>query len=284
VNYQQWLRYSALVRPFNPGIAENRVILIATAGAMLAGFIWSLALGQAWSAVLVNSVVFALAVLGSWLLGRELLPDDSAAAYVSMVLALLACLAYAAPGVLALYTTLGLVRMVNRSNGLAASKLDSLLLILLVIWTVYACQNPWFAAVAGLAFMLDASLNHPLRRQLLFAFLSFGTMVVYIVDHDVAWLDIHAPHTLLQWLAVAAILLFALNLALLKKIHSRASVGGKKLNPERVKAGIVVALLACLQGLDSMPQFVLLVTTIGGLCLGIAFRRSFRTTTKGLRH
>jgi hypothetical protein len=284
VNYTHWLRYSALVRPFDPAVAGYRVVLIATAVALLGGFIWSLVLGQGWQSVLLNSVIFAMAVFGSWLLGRELLPDDSAAAYVSMVLAFLACLVYAPPGVLALYTTLGLVRMVNRSSGQEARKLDSVLLILLVIWTVYACQNPWFAAVAGLAFLLDASLNNPLRRQLLFAVLGFGTMVVYIVDHDVAWLDIHAPHTLLQWLAIAAILLFALNLALLKKVHSRAGPGRKRLNPERIKAGIVVALLACLQGLDSMPQFVLLVTTIGGLCLGIAFRRSFRTTTKGLRH
>lgn len=281
---QRWYRYSALIRLVDPADAGDRAVLIASAAALLAGLTWSLAQGQGWPAVLLSSLVFALAVFGSWSLGRELLPDDSAAAYVSMTLALLACLSYGTPGVLALYTTLGLVRIVNRSNGLEASKPESVVVLLLVIWTVYACQSPWFAAVAGLAFILDASLNNPLRRQLLFAVLSFGTMVVYIVDHDVAWLDIHAPHTLLQWLAVAAILLFGLNLALLKKVHSRATFGGKKLNPERVKGGIVVALLACLQGLDSMPQFVLLVATIGGLCLGIAFRRSFRPTTKGLRH
>lgn len=284
MNYQNWYRYSALARPLDLAVASNRIVLIATAVALVAGFIWSLAVGHGWQAVLINSVIFALAVFGSWALGRELLPDDHAAAYVSMVLAFLACLAYGSPGVLALYTTLGLVRIVNRSSGLKARKLDSVLVILLVIWTVYSCQSPWFAAVAGLAFLLDATLKDPLRRQLLFALLSFGTMVVYIVDHDVAWLDLHAPHTLLQWLAIAACLLFALNLALLKKVHSRAEASGKRLSPDRVKAGIVVALMACLQGLDSMPQFVLLVATIGGLCLGIAFRRSFRTTNKGLRH
>jgi hypothetical protein len=200
-----------------------------------------------------------------------------------MTLAFLACLAYGSPGVLALYTTLGLVRMVNRSGGLEALKSDSVLVTLLVILTVYVCESPWFAAVAALAFLLDASLKSPLRGQLLFAVLCFGTMVEFIVDHDVPWLDIHAPHTLLQWLAVAAILLFFLNLALLKVVHSRGEPGVDRLSPERVKAGIVVALLACLQGLDNMPEFVLLVATIGGLCLGIAFRRSFRTTSKDLR-
>jgi hypothetical protein len=85
-------------------------------------------------------------------------------------------------------------------------------------------------------------------------------------------------------LAIATALILSLNLLLLKKVHSRGDVNGKRLSPERVKAGTGIALLAYLQGLDQMPEVILLVATIGGLCLGIAFRRSFRSTAKGLRH
>jgi hypothetical protein len=38
-----------------------------------------------------------------------------------------------------------------------------------------------------------------------------------------------------------------------------------------------------LQGLEALPQVILLIATIGGLCIGIAFRRSFRNPVKGLR-
>jgi hypothetical protein len=212
-----------------------------------------------------------------------LLPDDHAAAFVSMAIAFLACLSFYSPGLLVLFTVLGLVRVVNRSTGLMARTGDSIVLTLLVIWTIYANQSPWFGAVAALAFVFDASLKHPHRKQLLYALLCLGTMVVYIVDHDVNWLSWQAPNSLLQWLAIAMSLLLVLNMMRLKKVHSRGDVSGKRLSPERVKAGMVVALLACLQGLGQVPQVILLVATIAGLCLGIAFRRSFRTTNKGLR-
>jgi len=139
-------------------------------------------------------------------------------------------------------------------------------------------------AVAALAFVLDASLDDPLRRQLLFAALCLGAMVVYIVDYDVSWLTLQPPNSLLQWLAILCTLMIGLNLYLLKKVHSRGDVGGKRLNTDRVRAAIVVALLAMLQGLDRIPQVILLLATIAGLCLGMAFRRSFRSTAKGLRH
>ncbi|HET6565997.1 MAG TPA: hypothetical protein VFG52_11335, partial [Xanthomonadales bacterium] len=277
-------QYTALLRDFRPALKGSRAIQGAALTSALLGFVWALVKGYGFQAAAVNVLMFPLAVFGSWRLGREVLPDDPAAAWISMVLAFLACLAFGTTGVVALFATLGLVKMVNRSNGLEATKLDSAVLTLLVIVTVYASASPWYAAVAALAFGFDASLKGPLRRQLLFAVLCIGTMVVYIVDHDPAWLDFHAPHTLLQWLAIVACLLLSLNLFLLKKVHSRAQHGGKRLDPDRVKAGMAIAIMGCLQGLDAMPYFILLVATIGGLCLGIAFRRSFRTTTKGLRH
>jgi hypothetical protein len=279
-----WYRYSALPRTFDLSQPGNRAVLVVTAASAVAGLAWSLASGQALQAGLVSALMFPLAVFGSWALARELLPDDSAAAFFSMALAFMACLAFVTPGILPLYATLGLARMVNRSNGLVAHPTDSVAVVLLVILAVYISGNAWFAAVAALAFVLDASLKHPLRRQLLFAVVCIGTMVVYIVDHDVAWLEVHTPHTLLQWLAILASVLLALNMAALKKVHSRAEFGGKRLNLQRTRAGMVIAILACLQGLDNMPHYILLVATVGGLCLWFALRRSFRTTTKGLRH
>ncbi len=284
MSYHSIYRYTAIGRPLDPAWPTNKAVLILLPLIWLSGLAWSMYLGQGLLAAASNGLVFALAAFGSWALGRELLPDDHAAAFISMVMAFLACLAFYSPGLLLLLSTLMLVRIVNRSTGMPARTSDSVLVTLLVIWAVYATQLPWFGAVAALAFVLDASLNNPRRKQLLFAGLCLGTMVVYIVDHDVAWLSFHSPRSLLQWLAIAIALLLGLNLLLLKKIHSRGDVGNKRLSLERVKAGTWIALLAYLQGLDKMPDVILLVATIGGLCLGIAFRRSFRSTAKGLRN
>jgi len=284
VSYHRIYRYSAIARPLDPAWPTNKAVLILMPVASLAGICWSLFMSQGWQAALINGLVFAFAVLGSWALARELLPDDHAAAFVSMAMAFLACLSFYSPGLLTLFATLGLVRVVNRSTGLMARTADSVVLTLLVIWAVYATQSPWFGAVAALAFVLDASLKNPQRKQLLFAALCLGTMVIYIVDHDVNWLSLQPPNSLLQWLAIAMSLLLGLNLLLLKKVHSLGDVGSKRLNPQRVKAGMMIALVACLQGLGDMPQIILLLATIAGLCLGMAFRRSFRSTAKGLRH
>lgn len=284
MSYHPIYRYSAIARPLDPVWPTNKAVLILLPVALLAGVCWSLFMAQAWQTALLNGLVFAFAVFGSWALARELLPDDHAAAFVSMAMAFLACLSFYSPGLLTLFTTLGLVRVLNRSAGLTARTTDSMVLTLLVIWVIYAIQSPWFGAVAALAFVLDATLKNPKRKQLLFALICLGTMVVYIVDHDVDWLSLQPPNSLLQWLAIAMSLLLGLNLLLLKKVHSRGDIGSKRLNPQRVKAGMVIALLACLQGLGDMPQIILLLATIAGLGLGMAFRRSFRSTAKGLRH
>jgi hypothetical protein len=184
---------------------------------------------------------------------------------------------------LVVFATLLLVRVLNRSSGLAALTRDSVAVTLLVIWTVYSSESPWFGAVGALTFFLDGILYKPAKRQWWFALICLGSMVVYIVDHDAAWWGIIVPDSLLKWLAILVSLIFCLNLALLKKIHSRGDTDHVRLDLRRVKAGMAIGVLATLQGLEEMPHVIMLVATIGGLCLGIAFRRAFRNPVKGLR-
>jgi len=276
-------RFTSIGRPLDPAWPSNKAVLILTPLASLVGMGWSWWGGEDLQATAYSALVFALAVFGSWALARELLPDDHAAAFVSMALGLLACLSYGTPGLLVLFATLGLVRVLNRSTGLPARTSDSVLLTGLVIWTVYACHSPWFGAVAALGFFLDGILKKPQKKQWLFALICFGCMVIFIVDHDVTWWPVFVPDSLLEWLAVLALLLFSTNLLMLKKIHARGDCGNERLEPERVKAGMAVGVLAALQGLEDMPQVILLVATIAGLCIGITFRRAFRSPAKGLR-
>jgi len=274
---------TSIGRPLDPSWPSNRAVLILSPLAAVAGMALSLWAGAGVRTVLYSAFAFALAVFGTWALARELLPDDHAAAFVSMALGFLACTSYATPGLLLLFSTLGLVRIVNRSTGLAARTSDSLLVTILVIWTVYACHNPWFGAVGALAFFLDGILKKPLKRQWLFALICFGSMVVFVVDYDVTWWPVFVPDTLLEWIAVLVLLLFSMNLLLLKKIHTKGDTSQERLELERVKAGMAIGILAGLQGLEEMSQVILLIATIAGLCIGIMFRRAFRSPAKGLR-
>ena len=282
MSQQRFHRFTSLARPLDPAWPSNKAVMFLAPLAALAGLAWSLYAGHSLVSALGDALVFALAVFGSWALARELLPDDHAAAFVSMLLAFLVCLAVS-PGLSVLFVTLGLVRMVNRSSGLAARPTDSLVLTVASVWLIYAAGNPWFGAVAAVAFVLDGLLKAPQRRQWVFALVCLAAMIVYTVDHDVALMRLSAPGSLVEWLTIMALVLFSLNMTLLNKIHSVGDVGRKRLDLARVKGGIAVAILATLNGMGSITEVLLLLATIGGLCLGLAFRRAFRSPARGLR-
>jgi hypothetical protein len=183
-------------------------------------------------------------------------------------------------GILILYVTLGLVRIVNRSSGLVARKTDSFIIMALSIWVIYATQNPFFGLVAALAFFMDGSLKDPLRHQWVFGLVCIGGMIVYMVDHDFSLAMVRIPATLFEWISVLFILIFALDTLLLRRVRTRGDVTGLRLDVGRVRGGMTVGFLAALQGVTQPENVVLIVATLAGLCVGIALRKSFRVPAR----
>lgn len=251
--------------------------------AALVGLVWALYSGADWGVSLHAALVFAAAVFGCWALARELLPDDQVSAFISMLLGFLTAFSFPSPGLLTLFCTLVLVRIINRSSGLLPRLGDSIAVTVLVIITIYATDSAWFGLVGAAAFLLDGLLKRPAKRQWAFALICFLATVVYAVDHDVVLLQVKVPQSLLLWLCIIALLFFLLQVLMLKKIHSRGDADNKRLELERVKGGMVIGILATVQGLDQLSQVAFIAATIGGLSLGIAFRRAFRSPVKGLR-
>jgi len=276
MNNQRMHKLTSIGRPLDASWPGNRAVMVLTPLMGLSGLGWSLYGGDPLLVALGQALVFALAVFGCWALSRELLPDDHVSAFVGVVLAVITCLV-SAPGLLLLVVTLGLVRIVNRTSGLAARSSDSIALTILSIWVIYATHSPWFGMVAAAAFMLDGLLRAPLRKQWLFALFCCGGTVVYAVDHDVALMHFTAPDSLLEWVTIMVLVLFTLNMLRLKKVHAMGDVGRELLDLERVKGGMSIAILATLQGMGAMSDVLLLLATLGGLCLGLAFRRTFRS-------
>jgi hypothetical protein len=178
---------------------------------------------------------------------------------------------------LLLFTALGLVRIVNRSSGLAAGRLDSLLLMVLSLLVIYRYDSPLFGIVAALAFVFDGSLREPLRRQWLYALFCLGGTVVYTVDHGVSLWPVTVPDTLFGWLAWLFLLIFTLNLLLLRTVRSTDDTTGKAMNLGRVKGGMSIGILAAMQGMSQPEHVVPVIAVIAGICFGMAFRKGFRT-------
>lgn len=269
-------KYTSIGRPLEPEYPTNKAVLILMPLAALLGAVTTWLDGGQLPQVLHSALSFLLICFGSWALARELFPDDNPAAFTSMALAVLAALAFDSPGILIVFATLGLVRMVNRSTGKPALKSDSIIVMLLVFWVIYATQSPFFGAVAAVAFIFDGSLKEPLRRQWIFALICFAGMVVYMIDHDAGPGYFQAPDSLSEWLSLAVLLVLALNMFRLKEVCSRGDINDKILDLSRVKGGMSVGLFAAFQGLVNVEAVIILVASLAGIGIGMAFRKAFQ--------
>jgi hypothetical protein len=237
--------------------------------------------GQTTLQVFRQALYFLLIVYVSWALARELDSDHPTVAFISVVASVLAALAVDSPGLLIVFATLGLVRMVNRSSGLVARKSDSIILLIFALAVIYATDSPFYGVVAGMAFLLDGVLKEPLRRQWIFGLVCIGGTVVYMVDHDTGFSQVNTPDSLFGWLAVLFLLIFALNALLLQSVQSKGDSGGKALDAGRVRGGMAIGFFAALQGISRPDEVVIIVAVIAGICLGMAFRKGFQAPAPG---
>ena len=263
-----------LTRPGNKAVA----VLMAIAAVLGAAIAW-VESGPGFS-VVQQALYFLLILFASWALARELDPDDALAAFISMAAAMLAAVLVDFPGILIVYTTLFLVRIVNRSSGLVARKTDSFMVMALSIGVIYTFQSPLFGVVAALAFMLDGSLREPLRHQWVFGLICLGATVVYMVDHEFGLTQFSVPDTLFEWFSLLLLLIFALDTLLLKKVRSKGDVNARLLDVGRVRGGMAVGFLAALTGIGQSQVVVIVVATIAGLVVGMAIRKGFKAPVK----
>ena len=238
------------------------------AAALIAGVV-TLIQGVGGGASAKGALEAFLMVFACWALGREMAPDDNSAAFVGTVLAFIALWWWPSPSLLSLFTALALSRIVNRSTGLPARLGDSVIVTALVIWTMISLQNPLAGVAAALAFLLDAHMADPNRRQWLFAAVCLTAVVgqVWLIGSDnleVTFLP--KPQSVIAAVTLVAFLVLSLSL---RSVSSRGDVGGLALNPSRVRGGmLVVWLLALLTGLLA-PGVIEIVMPVLAVMAGV---------------
>ncbi len=247
---------TSLGRPLDPSWPTNRAVLVLMpAGAMIAAVSVTWVPGLAGISRLWAAALGAGAVLGGWALGRELAPDDQRAAFVALMLGFGTLLAVPGVSLVLLFATLMLTRMVNRTVGLPATTLDSVVVLLLSGWAVADTGSPAVGVVAALAFGLDAWLPDGRRRQ--WGFAALCLVMVAALAGGAAEQDRVVSSPIVvdvpgAWILVGALVVATLVLhgsLTVRALRSTCDATGDPLSVDRVRWGVVVALLIGVQGL-----------------------------------
>ena len=265
-------RVTSIGRPVEPKYPTNKAILVLMPVAALIAGVVTLMQGVGLGGSVWGALEALLIVFACWALGRELAPDDNPAAFVGTALAFVSLWWWPSPSLLLLFTALALARVVNRSTGLTARVGDSVIVTALVIWTMVSLQNPLAGVVAALALMLDARLADPNRRQWLFAIVCLTAVVIQVWLIGGANLEVMFQPGL-QYVLTAVTLLAFLVLSLsLRSVSSVGDIGGRALNPARVRGGMLVVWLLSLQtglqGPGAIEREMPLVAVMAGVMLG----------------
>jgi hypothetical protein len=230
--------------PIDPSYPTNLVIAALTSAVAIAGSIWRLISGVALLESALWGIGVSLALFLTWALGRELDPDHDLSAFVGAGLVLIALLLVGAPSLLPTLWLLLVLRLVNRTTGLPAKTLDSLGVLGLGTWLTW--QGYWMTGLmTAVAFLLDGLLSPPLRSSLFVSGLAFVTTVVLSIFHAGMAME-SGPTMLAMVFSVVVAGLFLPVIATTRELEALGDATGEVLNPRRVQAAQVLALLTAL--------------------------------------
>jgi hypothetical protein len=236
---------TALGRSIDPRYPANLAIAALALVATAAGAIWRLLSGAALLESALWGIGAGMILFLTWALGRELDPDHDLSAFVGVGLILIPMLLADRPALLPILWLIVVLRIVNRTVGLPAKPLDTLAVFGLGAWLTW--QGVWIAGLmTAVAFLLDGLLSPPLRTHLLVSGLAFVAMVVFsIFQGDLAMES--GPTTAVVVSSVAVAGLFLVVIATSGKVQVAGDVAGSRLlNPRRVQAAQILALLTAL--------------------------------------
>ena len=234
---------SALGRPVEFNYPTNLAIVILSVLAIVAAFVFRLVGGLAMIDALGFSLSVGLATFLGWAVGREVDPDYEVSAFFGAILAFIGMLILDARlSILALFLSMQLIRILNRTTGLAALIPDSIFVLFLTAIVVFV--DSWtFGMMSATVFLLDSRLPKPVSRHLLFAGLALIVMVIGILV--AGGLDIQAQ-ALTQLYVIGMVVTGLLVLLVIlgsRHIRSVGDVTGELLTPIRVQAGQLIAML-----------------------------------------
>jgi hypothetical protein len=169
----QWTRipWMNTSRWFDIRLRNHRIILaIATLAGLLSLVKGEVEGGGGILDAVSRSAMVGLATFLAWVVGREIDPDFPNSAHLAGLLSMAASLALGPPGLLLTFAAILLARTVNRSTGLPANTLDSIIVLGLSLLGAVAL-HPVVLGLGAVTFLLDSRLQPRQPRQIAAAFI-----------------------------------------------------------------------------------------------------------------
>lgn len=234
---------TGLARLLDPRFPTNLAILAMSTAVGAVGFIEQIVSGNRFLEAVGWSLMLGFLTISTWAIGREVDPDNELSAFVGVGLFLISLLFYDYYVVWPVLLVIIALRIVNRSNGLTATWLDSAALTIFAGWLVGSTGHWAYGVAAALAFLLDAFLLVPSRRQFLFA----AVMVLIILFWQlttVADRAVGLPFPMAEWIVAGVTAVLFTTLIVLRSgyIRSQGDATRQPLIPQRVQAGQLLAL------------------------------------------
>jgi len=233
---------SAILRVLDPRLPTNLAIIVLSAVVGAAALLYWLVAGMSLFDSLVWSVGAGFTVGLTWAISRELDPDHDLSAFVAAALAIAGLIVFGLPSLIIHLWLLVLARVVIRPVGFSARLLDSLALLALGGWLAWG--GNWIAGLmTAVAFLLDARLSEPLKRQLYFAGVALLMTVVFILLNG--W-SRPADNTSLLAAVLLISVLFVWVIVRSGEVERRTDATRQPIDGRRVRAAQLVSLLTAL--------------------------------------
>jgi hypothetical protein len=272
---------SAITRSIDLAYPTNKAIVIISLFFFLGILFIQFISGKDLYSALYSGLRGGGSVFLAWALAREIDPDNELSAFVAAFLVFTGFLLFPSPLLLVLVLEILLLRIINRSTGMPSKILDSFAVLLLSGWISF--QESWiFGLFAALAFFLDSFLPKPNQKNLFFGSAALIVSILTFADNagkENVFLDAN-----LGLFVLIVTLLFISNTLSSSKIKSTGDLTGKPLDPLRVQAAQLAALLnaslfAFLTGLAGIESLMPLWAAI----LGISFYRFYTAIKKFIK-
>ncbi|MFW5886144.1 MAG: hypothetical protein ACOCUL_00165 [Bacteroidota bacterium] len=263
-------KLTGLGRPLDSKYPTNKAISAIIIISILVGMSIEWISGAAWYSGLFKGIGVGLSIFFAWAIARELDPDHDYSAFVVVFLSIGGIILWSQPGFLQLFWILLASRTVNRTTGLHANVLDSILVTGLNFWLVWEGNWP-YGLLTVFVFLLDAHLFPRLKKQYIFAFLNFLFILVAALV-GIYPLNFSLPP---KWVILMQVILSIAFIPVIlssKQMSSKGDKSGIRLSPTRqIATQLLMVTLGILltfsNGAKGFKDFFVFWAAIGGTAL-----------------
>lgn len=267
-------KMSGLARPIDWNYPTNRLIIMLTVVSAVVFGIISLVDGNGITEAAMDGFWVAAATFSAWALSREIDPDHEYSAFIGAVAA--PFLISDSLGLFAIAMLVLFSRLVSRSTGFKATLPDSIAVLVLVALALFI-SNPWVVGLmAILAFLLDARMENPNARHLMFAGIA---LLITAADALIqGWGELSLPKGLHLTGSVAITIAFLATILTMRNITTLPDYRKKApLDTQRVQAAMGLTLLgAVLLALWEGNDGVNALIPVWGAMAGVALYRVWK--------